>query len=304
MPSHKKKHVAHLKSKWSKRHIHLQKSLWDKHGDALQWFHDASKHVMVGSLAGVLMLSHLNLTSLIPQNLFHAKQHLAQKESSPELGKEYLRAELKNVLPEVVQPLSEQQEQQVASILSKRFNLNVAPELEGKRLNRSYGLIGAEQHLMLYPGDTIESHFSSVEDQRFAKSGMAPGRGAWGYFTSSYADLTPTDIERERWYIAAPTFLAPGWKNDVAGHYAFFKYRKMLVVNPENGKAVVAVIGDAGPAEFTGKHVGGSPEVMDYLERKDGGQKGPVLYYFIDDPDNTVKLGPISVQPTYEASIL
>jgi hypothetical protein len=38
---------------------------------------------------------------------------------------------------------------------------------------------------------------------------------------------------------------------------------------------------------------GGSPEVMQYLERKDGKQRGPVLYYFIDDQDDRIPLGPI-----------
>ena len=67
----------------------------------------------------------------------------------------------------------------------------------------------------------------------------------------------------------------------------------MLVVNPENGKAMVVVIGDAGPGQSTGKHLGGSPEVMKYLQRVDGKQKGPVLYFFIDDPEDRVPLGPI-----------
>jgi hypothetical protein len=69
----------------------------------------------------------------------------------------------------------------------------------------------------------------------------------------------------------------------------------MLVVNPQNGKAVVAVIGDSGPAPWTGKHLGGSPEVMKYLQRYDGKQVGPVLYFFIEDPNNTVPLGPIGL---------
>ena len=67
----------------------------------------------------------------------------------------------------------------------------------------------------------------------------------------------------------------------------------MLLVNPENGKAMVTDIGDAGPAEFTGKHLGGSPEVMAYLERQDGAARGPVLYFFIDYPDDTIPLCPI-----------
>ena len=67
----------------------------------------------------------------------------------------------------------------------------------------------------------------------------------------------------------------------------------MVLVNPNNGKAIVVDVGDAGPAEFTGKHLGGSPEVMRYLERVDGAQKGPVLYYFIDDPGDKIPLGPL-----------
>ena len=72
----------------------------------------------------------------------------------------------------------------------------------------------------------------------------------------------------------------------------------MLVVNPQNGKAMVVVIGDAGPAAWTGKHLGGSPEVMKYLERVDGRQKGPVLYFFLDDPDDKIPLGPLPVSET------
>ena len=56
-----------------------------------------------------------------------------------------------------------------------------------------------------------------------------------------------------------------------------------------------APAGDAGPAEWTGKHLGGSPEVMHELGLAGGPRKGPVLYYFLDDPDNKVALGPIKL---------
>ena len=35
---------------------------------------------------------------------------------------------------------------------------------------------------------------------------------------------------------------------------------------------------------------------MSYLERFDGAQKGPVLYFFIDDPEDKIPLGPINVR--------
>lgn len=125
---------------------------------------------------------------------------------------------------------------------------------------------------------------------------MAPGRGAWRYFADSQESLTQKEIDQEKYYIAVQTFLAPGYYSHVKEYSEFFKFRKMLVVNPENGKAMVVVIGDSGPAVWTGKQLGGSPEVMSYLERVDGAQKGPVLYFFIDDPSDTVPLGPIEIQ--------
>ena len=73
----------------------------------------------------------------------------------------------------------------------------------------------------------------------------------------------------------------------------------MIAINPQNGKAVVGVIADAGPAKFTGKHFGGSPEVMTHLELIYGKKKGKVILYFVDDPENKIPLGP--VQNNYQS---
>src|SRR5690606_27742830 len=120
----------------------------------------------------------------------------------------------------------------------RNFNMTITAELEGKRLNRSYGYIGAEQHLARYPGDTMATHFDNAEDSgRYYSSGMAPGLGAWGYFASKNG-LTEEDKLREKYYIATQTFLAPGFRENVREYVNFFKYRKMLVVNPDNGKSM------------------------------------------------------------------
>ena len=164
------------------------------------------------------------------------------------------------------------------------------------RLNTTYGLIGQEQHLARYPGDTMYTHFDNPEDaQKYWDYGMTPGLGGFGYFASSQNSMTKEQSDREKYYIAVQTFLAPGIEQNSKEYLNFFKFRKMLVVNPQNGKAVVADIGDAGPAPLTGKQLGGSPEVMNYLERYDGSQRGPVLYFFIDDPSDKIPLGPVSL---------
>ncbi len=282
----------HLKKKWLKKQSKAQEKLWVNHKPALEWLHDSSRQFIAGSVAGLLLLA-----SPLSTGLFSNSQNRPALLAKAIEKKDQLTIALSSVLPKVVSPLNDQQETAAGQILSQIFKVRVSASLDGKRLNRSYGYIGKEQHLMRYPGDTIATHFETPEEARvFAETGMAPGKGAWGYFTRSKNELSQTDILREKYYIAVQTFLAPSWQSSSSDLSAFFKYRKMLVVNPDNGKGVVAVIGDAGPGTSTGKHLGGSPEVMTYLEREDGAAKGPVLYFFIDDPDNTVPLGPINVK--------
>ena len=62
----------------------------------------------------------------------------------------------------------------------------------------------------------------------------------------------------------------------------------------------MAVIGDSGPAAWTGKHFGGSPEVMAYLELNRGKQKGAVILFFVDDQNNKVPLGPLESKVNYD----
>jgi hypothetical protein len=112
--------------------------------------------------------------------------------------------------------------------------------------------------------------------------GMAPGLGGWGY--------VPAD--KEKWYAVVQTLYLPDWAKRQPYLSNWYKFRKVLIVNTMNGNAVVADIADAGPAAWTGKQFGGSPEVMNYL----GGpryKKGPVVLFFVDDPKNQVPLGPV-----------
>lgn len=286
-------HYADLKNKWTDRHKKLQDGLWEKHQHALQWLFDKTKYAAVTSLSSAIMLASnggMQIPTLAVPSLVDAQEKLYE-DISPKV---FLINDLAASLPETVRELTPAEEAVIGQTLSRHFGFYTAVELQGKRLNRSYGLIGAEQHLMRYPGDVMETHFDNEADaKKYWSSGMAPGRGAWGYFAPSKAEMTQQDVDHEKYYIAVQTFLAPGWGEHTKEYYNFFKYRKMLVINPHNGKAVIAVIGDAGPAQWTGKSLGGSPEVMKHLERVDGSAKGPVLYFFIDDPQDEIPLGPI-----------
>ncbi len=196
--------------------------------------------------------------------------------------------------PREVRPLKPEEETAITKTLSDYYGFNVLAQEKGIRLDRNYGLIGAEQHLPRFPGDTVDKQLKTQDEKNmFARSGMTPGLGAWRYFTYSESTLTNSDIEREKWYMAAQTFLAPGFNQHVSEYRDFFKYKKVLVVNPKTGQSVVTDIADAGPGPSTGKHLGGSPEVMHFIGLGEGPRKGAVLYFFIDDPNDTIPLGPV-----------
>jgi len=282
-------HYNHLRDRWTQQHATLHGRLWEKHKDALEWLRKKSQHAAVGSLGAFMLFALPGKEAVTMPKILAAN---VAEDIGKDLDKKvFVINDLSKILPDTVEPLTDAQEHQVANVLSRYYGMNVTAQLDGKRLNRSYGYIGAEQHLMRYDGDTMGSHFDNQDDAtKYYSSGMAPGRGAWGYFG---ADEQGT--QREKYYIAVQTFLSPGWQENSREMSQFFRYRKMLVVNPQNGKAVVVVIGDSGPAAWTGKHLGGSPEVMKHLERVDGRQKGPVLYFFLDDPNDTIPLGPVDI---------
>ncbi|MEK7551601.1 MAG: hypothetical protein AAB532_03295 [Patescibacteria group bacterium] len=290
MPKDKSIHYQKLLDKWTKKHEGLQREIFEKHKDAFEWLENNSKQLAVGSIAGIFMLTN----PIVPQIPAFFSTSTVQEE--PVDKRVFLIYDLKNVLPPDVRPLTRDEEASVSEVLSRTFGIKTVGELSGKRLNSQYGYIGQEQHLARFPGDNMLSHFDNPEEAYdFGKHGMAPGLGAFRYFANSRSEMTAEDSQREKYYIAVQTFLSPGFSENVKEYMEFYKYRKMLVVNPQNGKAVVADIADSGPAAWTNKQLGGSPEVMRYLERVDGRQKGPVIYLFIDDPENKVPLGPVSL---------
>lgn len=286
-------HFHTLKNKLQERHDNIKGQLVDKHKEAFDWLSSNTKQLAAGTMGSLLLLSSQTAPLLTDGN-----EETQQEQFLDVPENLFMVTDLKQYLPETVDAMHPSQEEKIAETLSKYYGLSVKPEIDGKRLMHTYGYIGAEQHLMRYPGDTMESHFENPNDAAlYYSSGMAPGRGAWGYFASPQG-LTHEDVQREKYYIAVQTFRAKDYTTRTSDYRDFFKFRKMLVVNPNTGSAVVVVIGDAGPAVWTKKQLGGSPEVMRHLQRVDGNAKGPVLYFFIDDPEDKVPLGPIEPKVT------
>lgn len=194
---------------------------------------------------------------------------------------------LKKTLPQSSRVLTDKEITSLEIAIYKTLGLKAVVNLDGNQLNHQIGYMGLEQHLMRYPGDV------SLAGRNFPQAGIAPGKAAWGYWANSPTTLTSTDLQMEKYYVAVQTLYLPDWKQRLGELRDWYKYRKVLVINPDNGTSVVAVIADAGPAKWTGKQFGGSPQVMHDLGLYPKKTKAKTIVLFLDDPNNQVPLGPI-----------
>lgn len=195
---------------------------------------------------------------------------------------------LQELIPHTPAKLTGDTATKVEDLIRNNMNIPVKVELEGQSLNHTVGYTGFEQHLYRYPGDTLAEH------DEIQEAGIAPGLGAFGYFVKDAQDFSTKTYMQEKYYCVVQTLYLSNWNTDYRQLKDFYAFRKMLVVNPVNGNAVVCVIGDAGPAEWTGKQFGASPETMQALDLNKGPRKGLILMMFVDDPDNKIPLGPVN----------
>lgn len=280
-----------VKKAFNQKYPHVEKFFADRGISLSKIREHSAKVITAGALTGTLLFSPPIMIKGLP-NATEIVKNLANlnndgSTSSPITPSQNLLAKIQSYLPTQIGPLTRSQEKNLEKVFSDIVGIDTKATLEGEHLNTTYGYIGAEQHLIRYPGDTIAAHDLTPGDE-----GIAPGLGAWGYFVHSGSQITKQDIENEKWYAVVQTLYLPDWNSRLKYLRDWYKYRKVLIVNTVNGNAVVADIADSGPAAFTGKHFGGSPAVMNYL----GGsryKKGPVVVFFVDDPENRVPLGPV-----------
>ncbi|MBI3397266.1 hypothetical protein HY045_02205 [Candidatus Woesebacteria bacterium] len=269
------------------RHPYVEKFFTDRGLQLDKIRQHSAKIISAGTMTGTLLLTPPQITSTLPSPAELLNKLTLNDPVSVSPQKAALDA-LRQLLPERPRPLTRDEEKTLEKLIESVVGVKAKAALEGEHLNTTYGYIGAEQHLYRYLGDTLDLHGSGMVLQE----GIAPGLGAWGYFAPTKAKLTPDLVETEKWYAVVQTLYLPDWSKRQPYLRDWYKYRKVLIVNTVNGNTVVASIADSGPAAWTGKQFGGSPEVMDYL----GGpryKKGAVLVFFVDDPENKVPLGPV-----------
>lgn len=283
-----------VRQSFSEKFPEVNKFLTEKGIDLGKIREHSAKIIGAGALTGTLLFAPPgNIKDLPPLSEIISSIKGLTEDAVSDLPQKFLIDVLKGILPERARPLTQGEEKKLEQVFEKVIGVKAKANLEGEHLNATYGYIGAEQHLARYPGDNIYNHPKIPSGDE----GMAPGLGAWGYFSQSREKLTKSLEETEKWYAVVQTLYLPDWNKRAKYLREWYKYRKVLIVNTDNGNAVIAAIADSGPAAWTGKQFGGSPEVMEYL----GGpryKKGPVVIFFVDDPENKVPLGLVDYNKT------
>ncbi|HCM38128.1 MAG: hypothetical protein UV61_C0005G0010 [Candidatus Gottesmanbacteria bacterium GW2011_GWB1_43_11] len=254
-----------------------------KHTTAKQWLLDRGLDLRQLRAHSAKLLTGATLSSALllasPHIQLYGKSGTRQVANLP--LREFLR-EL-NQLKQL--HLENEIELAIGDQIKSYYGVNVAFELDHNRLPDYVGKIGLEQHLLRHPNDALAQHGD------FLEAGMAPGKGAFGYFGDS---LNPEQtILYEKYYLVLETFLIPNWNRDWVRLKEWYKFRKFVIINLNTGQGVVAVLGDAGPASWTGKKFGGSPEVMAALGFYPQATRGEVAVFFLDDPAGQIPVGPL-----------
>jgi hypothetical protein len=252
---------------------------------------DFAKQFMAAVTLAAQMAVTQPVEAQVQQNLMALEQEQRNK-----LLTQISQQELEEILSKMVGyvngqvgHLPREEELYLEQQLSDLLGFEVLAELEGNRLNHTIGIMGGEQHLMRYPGDRLEDH------DAYREAGIAPNRGAFGWFTEEGV-LTERSIMMEKYYFAVQTLYLPDWNTRHQVLKPWYKFRKMVAVNPAEGLAVVGVVGDAGPAMWVKKQFGGSPEIIREAKIWSPQSRGRVILMFVDDPDDEVPLGVIDLK--------
>ena len=268
--------LADIRHALEKHHRGVVENFHKKHADTLKF---AKKHTLTLASAALLAASTLGANHNYSVDPAKSKQ----QHEVPSL--DLFTKQIGSLIADKT-ALNVSQENVVADALSQKFGLKLKASLDGNKLNEIFGYMGAEQHLLRWAGDSLAQH--SIQ-----QSGMAPLQGSFKDFDNP---------EQEKYYVAVQLHELPNWNKNWPTLKPWYRYRKVFVFNPANQKGVVAVIGDSGPSKFTGKTFGGSPEVMNYLQMKDGGQKGKAIILFVDDSEDKIALGPVDNPASYLAN--
>lgn len=203
---------------------------------------------------------------------------------------EDIRAKLMNLVMQPPGQLDSESELYLEQQLGELLGFQVSSNLDGFSLLYNTGKIKSLPHVKTNPNDTISSH-------EYPYAGLKSSRASYGWFLEN-GSVNEASQRIEKYYCSLPLYYYPEWSEKSQQMKKWYKYRKMLIVNPFEGMAVVTAVATIGPAIPTRYQFGASPEAVIEGKLWSSQALGRVLVLFIDDPQNSVPLGPIKLLNT------
>ncbi len=163
--------------------------------------------------------------------------------------------------------------------LSEITGIEVTSVLDGHRLHFQTGVVCSLPHSKRSPTDALGRHEVLFE------AGLRQSRSCYGW--------VPED--HERYGIALPLVLFSPDPVERTQLKQWYKYRKMLLVNPHEQKAVIASVFDVQFTQTQKYQFGATPEAVRSLHAWSPKTQGRTLLFFVT-PTDTHPLGPVDMQ--------
>lgn len=174
--------------------------------------------------------------------------------------------------------------------LSDLLGMSVMGSLDDHELPFHTGTIESEAHRRRFPSDELPAH------RQFPEAGLRNTRSFFGWFITDNA-LSDLAEQRERYTLSLPLAYLPQWSTAADALKAWYKYRKVIVINPFDARAVVACIGDVTFSQALRYQFGGSPELIREGMFWSPACQGRACVLFIDESFREVPLGPLQLRP-------
>ena len=259
--------------------------------DLVEWMNDRKLHVDQLSFSNVDVKNEQIQIDSVESELVE-KLATIQNSDTP-LASKISEEEYQSILQKIVQllhlpagQLEEDSELYLEQQLSDLLGFDITANLNNHRLLFSTGIMESAPHLKRSPTDCLEAHTN------YHEAGINRNRSAFGWFGSN-TELDQQAVNREKYYISIPLYFHSNWNLQHTELKSWYKFKKIVVINPAEKIAVVGVIGDIGPATYTRRQFAGSPELIHTGKIWSPQTSGRVLVLFVDDPEDKVALGPV-----------
>ncbi len=196
---------------------------------------------------------------------------------------------MKELLEYPAGKLDSQSELYLEQQLTDIIGFEVTSELDGNRLLYTTGKVKAMQHIKRHPGDTASSH------HKYSYAGLQERRSTFGWFMDQGV-VTESLTHKEKYFLSLQLYYLPEWKDNYKALKSWYKYKKVLLINPFDQVAVVCAVGTIGPSIPFKYQFGASPETVIEGKFWSRAARGKALAMFIDDKTDSVPLGPVSLQ--------